>query len=135
MLLSHGSPVRSLAVLADGRLTSGGEDGNIRLWSKDGKGEPVVLAHGSSVLSLAVLADGRLASGDEDGEIKLWPRDGMGEPVVHSHGSNRSSLWPGWRMGGWPAAAKTARSSCGPRRVWASRWSSPSTPRSSPWRC
>jgi hypothetical protein len=37
----------------------------IKLWPKEGTGEPVVLAHGGRVLSLAVLADGRLASGGD----------------------------------------------------------------------
>jgi WD40 repeat protein len=67
---SQGSPVTSLAVLPDGRLTSAGRD--VRLWPKDGTGDPVVLAHGGAVWSLAVLADGRLASGGSDGNIKLW---------------------------------------------------------------
>jgi len=69
-------------VLADGRLASGGDDGNIKLWPKDGTGEPVVLTHRAAVWSLAALADGRLASGGVDGRIKLWPKDGTGEPVV-----------------------------------------------------
>jgi len=86
-VLSQGSPVRSLAVLADGRLASGGTDGTIKLWPKEGTGEPVVLSQGSWVLSLAVLADGRLASGGEDGAIKLWPKEGTREPVVFSQGS------------------------------------------------
>ena len=72
MVLSHGSSVFSLAVLADGRLASGGYDRKIKLWSKHGIGEPVVLSHGSWVYSLAVLADGRLASGGGDGNVKLW---------------------------------------------------------------
>ena len=59
-------------MLADGRLASGGRDGKIKLWSKEGTGEPVVLSQGSSVLLLAVLADGRLASGGADGKIKAW---------------------------------------------------------------
>jgi WD40 repeat protein len=90
--ISHGSRVRSLVALADGRLASGGEDGTIKLWPKDGTGEPVVLSHGSGVRSLAVLADGRVASGGEDGTIKLWPKDGSGEPAVLSHGSGVLSL-------------------------------------------
>ena len=58
-VLSHGGGVGSLAVLADGRLASGGQDGNIKLWPKEGTGEPVVLSHGGGwVWSLAVLADG-----------------------------------------------------------------------------
>ena len=59
-------------MLADGRLASGGYDRKIKLWSKNGIGEPVVLSHGSWVYSLAVLADGRLASGGGDGNVKLW---------------------------------------------------------------
>jgi WD40 repeat protein len=74
VVLSHGGGwVTSLAVLADGRLASGGRDGNIKLWPKEGTGEPVVLSHGGGwVTSLAVLADGRLASAGLDGKIKLW---------------------------------------------------------------
>jgi WD40 repeat protein len=82
VVLEHGGGVWSLAVLADGRLASGGEDGQIKLWlldrsetfaePADGMGEPVVLEHGGGVWSLAVLADGRLASGGSDGQIKLW---------------------------------------------------------------
>jgi len=75
-MLSHGGRavlgVSSLAVLADGRLASGGGNGNIRLWPKDSIGEPVILSHGSPVWSLTVLADGRLASGGDDGNIKIW---------------------------------------------------------------
>ena len=47
-------------------------DGTIKLWPREGMGEPVVLQHGSEVWSLAVLADGRLASGGLGGKIKLW---------------------------------------------------------------
>jgi len=72
VVLSHDSMVLSLAVLADGRLASGGRDGKIKLWLQEGMGEPVVLVHGSPVRSLVVLSDGRLASGGEDGKIKLW---------------------------------------------------------------
>ena len=90
--LSHGSPVLSLAVLEDGRLVSGGKDGRIKLWPKDGSSTPQILAHGSPVRSLAVFADGRLASGGDDGTIKLWPKGGIGEPAVLSHGSFVTSL-------------------------------------------
>jgi len=79
-------------VLADGRLASGGVSGEIKLWAKEGAGEPAVLSHGSGVQSLAVLADGRLASGGLDGKIKLWPKGGAGEPVVLSHGTPVASL-------------------------------------------
>jgi WD40 repeat protein len=84
-VLSVGSPINSLAVLADGRLASGDEEGNIKLWHGDSAGEPEVLSRGRTVLSLAVLADGQLAAGDLDGNIKLWPKDGTGEPMVLLH--------------------------------------------------
>jgi hypothetical protein len=37
MVLTHGALVRSLAVLADGRLASGGAGGKITLWPKEGR--------------------------------------------------------------------------------------------------
>ena len=51
----------------------------IKLWPKDGTGDPVVLTHGSQVRLLVVLPDGRLASGGQDGKIKLWL--GVSEPM------------------------------------------------------
>jgi hypothetical protein len=100
LVLQHGrgvsslaAGVTSLAVLGDGRLASGDDDGQIKLWPKDGTGEPVVLRHSSGVLSLAVLTDGRLASsGGLDGQIRLWPNDGTGEPVVLRHGGSVDAL-------------------------------------------
>ena len=92
-VLGHsGHSVISLAALGDGRLASGGEDGKINLWPKEGTGEPVVLAHGGGVCSLAVLGDGRLASGGSDGKIKLWPKEGTGELVVLAHDGRVRSL-------------------------------------------
>jgi WD40 repeat protein len=91
-VFAHGSPVRSLAVLGDGRLASGGEDGKVKIWSLNDRGESVVLSHGGPVRSLSVLADGRLASGGEDGNISLWPKDGLGEPTVLAHGGQVLSL-------------------------------------------
>jgi WD40 repeat protein len=91
-VLAHGVEVSLLAVLADGRLASGGNDGTIKLWPTEGTGEPVVLTYGAGVRSLAVLADGRLASGSSDGTIKLWPTEGTGQPVVLTHGVDVTSL-------------------------------------------
>ena len=114
----------SLAVLSDGRLASGdnGDEGTIKLWPKDGVGEPVILTHGRPVSSLAVLPDGRLASGggNDEGTIKLWPKDGVGEPVILAHGSWVTSLavLPDGRLasGGvdgkiklWPKDGRAAR--------------------------
>jgi hypothetical protein len=93
LVLTHGSDaVRSLAVLPDGRLASGSDDGTIKLWPRDGTGDPLVLTHGGVVLSLAVVPGGRLASSSDDGTIKLWPGDGTGNPVVLTHGDGVRSL-------------------------------------------
>jgi WD40 repeat protein len=77
--------------LADGRLASGGDDGKIRLWQKDFKGEPEVLLHGGLVGSLTVLSDGRLASGSADG-LRLWPKSFKSEPETFSHGDRVHTL-------------------------------------------
>ena len=100
-VISQGFWVRSLAVLPDGRLASGGDDGKIRLWPKDGAGEPKILPQGSAVWSLAVRPDGWLASGGGDGTIKLWPSEGTGEPVVLKHErTGRALAVPeGWTAG------------------------------------
>src|SRR5215211_4949018 len=91
LALTHGSSVTALAGLEDGRLASGGQDGTVKLWPRDGVGEPAVLTHGHGVQFLAVLSDGRLASGGGS-RIKLWPKDGLGEPVVLTHGSSVQSV-------------------------------------------
>ena len=88
--LYQGSSVLSLAMLPDGRLASGGEDGKIKIWPTEGTDEPVVLVHTArrfvGVSSLAVLPDGQLASGSLDGKIKLWPKEGTGKPLSLSYG-------------------------------------------------
>ena len=64
--------------LPEGRLAaSGGDDGQIKLWPRDGVGKPAILSHGSEIQSLAVLSDGRLASGGDNGLIKVWLPDGQ----------------------------------------------------------
>jgi len=96
-LLQYSESIQALAVLPDGRLVSAGGDfvgsygGEIRIWPKDGIGEPMILQHGSAVLSLTVLPDGRLASGGRDEEIKLWRLDDS-EPEVLDHGSDVRAL-------------------------------------------
>jgi WD40 repeat protein len=76
-LEGHTGHVMALAVLPDGRLISGGEDGTIRLWDPASGAETARLkGHGGGVFgtvhALAVLPDGRLASGGDDGTIRLW---------------------------------------------------------------
>jgi hypothetical protein len=137
-VLSQGSEVVSLAVLADGRLASGDGNGKIKIWPKEGRGEPVVLAQGSRVEALAVLADGRLASGGSDlsgkGNIKIWPKERTGEPVVLAQSSwvlSLAVLADGRLASG--GADRSVKS--GPRRVPVSRLFCRTAAPSPPWRC
>ena len=91
-VLSQGSPVLALAVLVDGRLASGGLDGKIKLWPKDGMGAPEVLSRGISVRSLTVLTDGRLASGGDEGNITVWSKEGADEPTILPQGGQVLAL-------------------------------------------
>ena len=67
---AHAGAVLCVAALADGWV-SGGEDGAVRVWSREGKlrGEG---GHGDFVTSLAVLDSGRVATGSYDGTVAVW---------------------------------------------------------------
>jgi WD40 repeat protein len=86
-LESHGGWVQALAVLPDGRLASGGEDGTIRLWDPARGTETARLMGVGSVRALAVLPDGRLASAGEDGTVRLWDLARAAETArIEGHG-------------------------------------------------
>ncbi len=90
----QGVGVAALAVLPDGRLASGCDDGTIQLWALQGSAEPLVLkGHKKLVNDLAVLPDGRLASGSNDGTIRLWNCHGRAEPqVLYGHANQVTAL-------------------------------------------
>ena len=56
------------------KASGSGDNGSIKLWPKEGRGEPVVRWHCARGWSLVVLPDGRLASGaaDDSSRSKLW---------------------------------------------------------------
>ena len=65
--------IRSLAVLPDGRLASGSDDGVIKVWdSTTWNCRQVIKAHQAPVTCLAALPDGRLASSSNDGTVRVW---------------------------------------------------------------
>jgi cytochrome c len=90
VLRFHESAVNSVVTLRDGRLATGGEDGQIALWSA-GKKEPdaVLKGHTAPIVALAVSPDGAtLASASWDRTVRLWPLNG-GEPrVLDGHNQN-----------------------------------------------
>src|SRR5262249_2945599 len=56
----------------------------VRVWSADGRGEPLVLrGHDNDVMSAEFSPDGRsIVSTSKDKTIRIWQADGSGEPVV-----------------------------------------------------
>ncbi len=92
----HEARVLSVAVLADGRVVSGADDGRLLIWAPD---DPVAGGvelgrHDSDVNAMAVLADGRLASGGGDGRVLLWEPGYPGsEPAeLGRHGSDVAAM-------------------------------------------
>ncbi len=81
VLRFHESAVNAVAMLPDGRLVTGGEDGKIAIW-RPGAPQPqtVLEGHKAPIVGLAVSPDGKtLASASWDHTIGLWPLSG-GEP-------------------------------------------------------
>ncbi len=84
----------ALALLADGRLVSGGAGGKVRVWASAGLSEPTVFeGHGTWVHALAVLRNGLVASGADDGKVRVWDAGRSADPVVfQTHSSPISAL-------------------------------------------
>ncbi len=83
VLRFHESAVNAVALLPDGRLVTGGEDGKIAIWLP-GAAQPqrVLSGHTAPIVTLAVSPDGRrIASGSWDRTVRVWPVDG-GQPLV-----------------------------------------------------
>ena len=63
-----------MAVLPDGRVVSGGDDGRVLAWDPAGSGTgPAELGrHDDGVRAVSVLPDGRVVSGGYDGRVLVW---------------------------------------------------------------
>jgi cytochrome c len=90
VLRFHESAVNAVAMLGDGRLVTGGEDGKIAIWAP-GNPQPVRTfeGHTAPIVGLAVSPDGAtVASASWDRTVRLWPIAG-GEPrVLEGHNQN-----------------------------------------------
>jgi WD40 repeat protein len=66
--------VRAVAVLADGRVVTGGDDGRVLVWdpTQPGVGPVELGRHGQSATAVAVLPDGRVVTSGADRRVRLW---------------------------------------------------------------
>lgn len=65
--------VRSVAMLPDGRVVTGGSDRHVRVWDPNATESSVDLgSHGDIVRAVAALPDGRVVTGGDDRRVLVW---------------------------------------------------------------
>jgi len=71
--IDHPGDANALAVLSDGRVVSGSQDGTLRVWDVESSQTLQTLeGHSSGVLAVAVLDSRRVVSGSYDGTLRVW---------------------------------------------------------------
>ncbi|TNC11978.1 hypothetical protein FF100_17185 [Methylobacterium terricola] len=86
ILRIHDGAVNAVALLPDGGLLTGGEDGRIALWRDGAAPERLLGLHAGPVSGLAVAPDGRsVASSSWDGTARVTPLDGTAPVVREGH--------------------------------------------------
>jgi cytochrome c len=94
VLRLHEGAVNAVALLADGRAVTAGEDARIGIWTP-GKQKPdaVLEGHLGPIVALAVSPDGAtLASASWDRTIRLWPLAGGAPRVLEGHRQNVNGI-------------------------------------------
>lgn len=87
----HDGPVSAVAVLADGRVVTGGGDGRVLIWdpAAPGSGAAELGRNEYAVSAVAVLANGRVvAGGGHDSRMLIWDpaAPGTGPAELGGHG-------------------------------------------------
>ncbi|MBC1197175.1 AAA-like domain-containing protein [Microcystis aeruginosa BLCCF158] len=92
--------VWSVSWTNDGQtLATGGSDGSVKLWKRDGTLITRLDAKQSSVVSVSWTSDGQtLATGGNDGSVKLWKRDGT--PITRFNTEQGSVVSVSWTSDG-----------------------------------
>ena len=83
-LEGHTAAVDAAAFTGDGRLVSGGDDFEVRLWDPATGASEVIGRHRGKVADLAV-SGGLVASAGWDGAVGLWPLDGGEGRLLAGH--------------------------------------------------
>lgn len=112
----HGGPIRSIAVLPDGRtLVTGGFDSAIIVWDiASGAAKRVLRFHQSAVTALLALGRDCFASGGEDARIAVWCGTAASPfRVLEGHQASIAAL-----AGGGVAGLMASASWDGQVRVW-----------------
>ncbi len=85
-LRGHGGPIRSIAVLDEKTVVTGGFDAAIIVWEvTSGTATRVLRYHDSSINSLSQLTPQCFASGGEDGRVALWCDGAKPHAVAKAH--------------------------------------------------
>jgi cytochrome c len=90
VLRFHESAVNAVAILADGRLLTAGDDARIGIWTP-GREKPdsVLEGHQGPIVAVTISPDGAtLASASWDRTIRLWPLAGGTPRVLEGHQQN-----------------------------------------------
>jgi WD40 repeat protein len=73
-----------VAVLPDGRVVTGGDDGRVLAWdpAEPGTGPVELGRHQGGVTAVAVLPDGRMVTSGGDDRVRLWNKPGSSLETV-----------------------------------------------------
>ncbi len=84
----HAGPVQGVAVTADGRIVTAGDDASVRVWDPEsGRQLRLLMGHRDRVWAVAVSPDGSVAaSGSIDNDVRLWDLEsGTCTRVIEEH--------------------------------------------------
>lgn len=90
VLRFHESAVNAVAILADDRMVTAGEDGQIGIWKpSESQPDTILKGHTGPIVSVAIAPDGAsIASASWDRTVRVWPLTGDQVHVFEGHTQN-----------------------------------------------